>query len=69
MIMLNKCKCIGYCILFFLSICALNSVALAARLLQELEDKPQQWSQIPDDGFFANINREVPSSPDPLHNR
>lgn len=66
MFILNKCKCIGYFILFFLSICALNSVALAARLLEE---KPQQWSQIPHEGFFANINREVPSSPDPLHNR
>lgn len=69
MFVLKKCKFIGYFILFFLSIFALNSVALAARLLQEVEEKPQQWSRIPNEGFFANVDREVPSSPDPLHNR
>lgn len=59
----------GYFLLIFLSISALNSVALAGRILQEVVEKPQQWNQIPDKGFFANVDREVPSCPDPLHNR
>ncbi|WOH04563.1 hypothetical protein DCAR_0623973 [Daucus carota subsp. sativus] len=69
MFLLKNCKLIGYFLLLLLSTCAINSGVLAARLLQEVQEKPQQWSRIPDEGFFASINREVPSSPDPLHNR
>ncbi|XWS58210.1 hypothetical protein CRYUN_Cryun08bG0015100 [Craigia yunnanensis] len=67
---------VGYLLLILLSISALNHGVLEARFLTEkLEDqeKPQKtWKENPDsgtDGFFATINREVPSSPDPLHNR
>ncbi|XVF41943.1 hypothetical protein PTKIN_Ptkin01aG0321300 [Pterospermum kingtungense] len=70
---------VGYLLLMLLSISALHHGVLGARFLTEkhLEDqeKPQQtWKENPDsgsnsDGFFATINREVPSCPDPLHNR
>lgn len=71
---------VGYLLLMLLSISALQNGVLGARILSEkkLEEdqqkKPQQtWKENPDsgsdDGFVATINREVPSCPDPLHNR
>lgn len=69
MLILKNGKFAGYFFLIFLSISALDSGALAGRILQDVTEKPQQWSQVPDKGFFANIDREVPSCPDPLHNR
>lgn len=69
MFILKTGKLAGYFLLVVLSISALNSVALAGRILQEFVEKPQQWNHVPDRGFFANVEREVPSCPDPLHNR
>ncbi|WOG84348.1 hypothetical protein DCAR_0103531 [Daucus carota subsp. sativus] len=69
MFILKNGKFAGYFLLIFLSISAINSVALGGRILQDVVEKPQQWSQVPDKGFFANVDREVPSCPDPLHNR
>ncbi|OMO99163.1 hypothetical protein COLO4_13481 [Corchorus olitorius] len=74
---------VGYFLLILLSISALNNHGvLGARFLADkLEDHQEMaaasdqktWKEEnPDkgiDGFFATINREVPSCPDPLHNR
>ncbi|XWS57550.1 hypothetical protein CRYUN_Cryun09bG0184100 [Craigia yunnanensis] len=67
---------VGYLLLILLSISALHHGVLGARFLVEKfedQEKPQEtWKENPDsgtDGFFATINREVPSCPDPLHNR
>lgn len=70
--------------MILLSILAINiDGALGARILllnekvigQDLEKVPV-WNNESsnnnsngDEGFFATINREVPSCPDPLHNR
>ncbi|XVF06112.1 hypothetical protein REPUB_Repub06bG0019800 [Reevesia pubescens] len=77
--MFSKGFLVGYLLLILLSISALNHGVLGARFLTEkleMEDeeiKPQKtWKENPEngtDGFFATINREVPSCPDPLHNR
>lgn len=60
--------------MIFISILAMQHGVLGARLLSEKVevDKPQVWNRSPingDEGFFATVNREVPSSPDPLHNK
>lgn len=56
----------------------LGHETLAGRYLEAAETKkPQIWSKTSsknnteddDEGFVATINREVPSCPDPLHNR
>ncbi|KAK8545429.1 hypothetical protein V6N12_026263 [Hibiscus sabdariffa] len=72
---------LGYFLLTLLSISALlQHGALGGRFLTERlkdeENKPQKtWKENPDSNgseagdFFATINREVPSCPDPLHNR
>lgn len=67
---------VGYLLLIFLSISALHSAVLEARHLQEASEKPwpRKESTSPntimsEEGYFATINREVPSCPDPLHNR
>ncbi|XVE62988.1 hypothetical protein DITRI_Ditri06bG0163700 [Diplodiscus trichospermus] len=73
-------RCLGGCFfLIFLSISALNNGVHGARFLTEkLEDQENKqyqkfWKENPDingtEGVFATINREVPSCPDPLHNR
>ncbi|KAE8675378.1 putative Protein YIPF1 [Hibiscus syriacus] len=78
--MVSKGLLAGYLLLMFLSISALNHGVLGARFLTEkVEDEEETtttqrtWkNQSVDngtDGFFATINREVPSSPDPLHNK
>ncbi|MBA0860730.1 hypothetical protein Goshw_020601 [Gossypium schwendimanii] len=67
---------IGYVLLIMLSISALKNGVLGARLLAEkVEDEEKterSWKyqnlDNGSDGFFATINREVPSCPDPLHN-
>lgn len=68
-------------LLFLLSISFLGHEALAGRRYleaAETQKKPQIWNKTSsknnsqddnDEGFVAAINREVPSSPDPLHNR
>ncbi|XVE89696.1 hypothetical protein DITRI_Ditri20bG0016700 [Diplodiscus trichospermus] len=68
---------VGYLLLILLIISALHHEVLAARFLTEkLEDEDmaqRNWKGNPgsgtDDGYFATIDRQVPSSPDPLHNR
>lgn len=64
--------------MILLSVSALQHGVLGARFLTEkLEDQDQKpdektWKENPDNGtvgFFATVNREVPSCPDPLHNR
>ncbi|KAK9016994.1 hypothetical protein V6N11_079484 [Hibiscus sabdariffa] len=76
--MVSKGLLVGYILLMFLSISALNHGVLGARFLTEkLEDEEEtaqrSWKDQSLDeetqGFFATINREVPSSPDPLHNK
>ncbi|CAN6715024.1 unnamed protein product [Malus baccata var. baccata] len=62
-------------LLIFLGISGLNDSGgvSGARCLNEKVgnmEKPQVFNSPSDDeGFFATINRQVPSSPDPLHNR
>ncbi|XP_031270031.1 uncharacterized protein LOC116128447 [Pistacia vera] len=71
-------------LLFLLSMSFLGHEALAGRYLQAADtqkNKPQIWDKstssssknntVDDDdsSFVATINREVPSCPDPLHNR
>ncbi|KAL4354994.1 hypothetical protein GQ457_06G020680 [Hibiscus cannabinus] len=72
---------IGCFLLMFLSISALNHGVLGARFLTEkLEDDEGETAQTTwkyqnldngsgTDGFFATIDRQVPSCPDPLHNK
>ncbi|GKV20659.1 hypothetical protein SLE2022_082410 [Rubroshorea leprosula] len=70
---------VGYLLLFLLSISALyDGRVLGARNLREkLEDDVEKSETLEensknnngDEGFFATINRQVPSCPDPLHNR
>ncbi|KAJ7977985.1 CLAVATA3/ESR-RELATED [Quillaja saponaria] len=66
---------VGYLLLIFLSISALNHEASGTRYLKiEVHlEKPPVWKKIStnetEEGFFATVNREVPSCPDPLHNR
>lgn len=66
---------VGCLLLTFLIISALNREVYGARHPKEKVEnleKPQVWKQgsnKEDEDFFATINREVPSSPDPLHNR
>ncbi|KAK8486408.1 hypothetical protein V6N13_090855 [Hibiscus sabdariffa] len=76
--MVSKGLLVGYILLMFLSISALNHGVLGARFLTgKLEDEEEtaqrSWKDQNLDeetqGFFATINREVPSSPDPLHNK
>jgi hypothetical protein len=64
------------CLLLLLSsISALHHEVLGARHLKEKVknlEKPQVWkksSSAEDGGIFATVKREVPSCPDPLHNR
>ena len=59
--------------MILLSILAMNSGVLGARLLKN-EMKMEDLAKPPvsvngERGFFATINRAVPSCPDPLHNR
>ena len=63
-------------LLILLSISSLHHGVLGARYLKEKEEnleKPQVWSSGSSkdavEGFFATVDREVPSCPDPLHNR
>jgi hypothetical protein len=64
-----------YLLLVLLTISALHHEVLGARYLnKKVEDleKTQVWKKgsfVKDEGFFATVNREVPCSPDPLHNR
>ncbi|CAL5380788.1 unnamed protein product [Camellia sinensis] len=72
---------VGYFLLLLLSISALHQAALGARYLEEIKNEnPTQtqtqtqlltksFNSTTNEGFFATIDREVPSSPDPLHNR
>ncbi|KAG7968552.1 hypothetical protein I3843_08G160100 [Carya illinoinensis] len=67
---------VGCLLLTFLIISALNREVLGARHPKEKAENlektqvSKQGSNTEDDqDFFAAINREVPSSPDPLHNR
>lgn len=68
---------VGCLLIFLFSFWAL--LVVGARHLQ---DKPRNYEEKPSignttvsssangsEGFVATINREVPSSPDPLHNR
>ncbi|XVF57425.1 hypothetical protein PTKIN_Ptkin06aG0204400 [Pterospermum kingtungense] len=75
--MFPRCLAV-YLLLILLTISALNHGVLEARFLTEKhlkdQEKPQKTWKLENhetvaDGFFATINREVPSSPDPLHNR
>ena len=67
-------------LLIFLGISGLHYEVSGARWLSENYDKVEQNLEKPqvqmnssnstgDGRFFATSNREVPSSPDPLHNR
>ncbi|KAL6278639.1 hypothetical protein ACE6H2_022240 [Prunus campanulata] len=64
-------------LLIFLGISGLYTGVSGARCLNEKVENPEKpqvlqrksSSNSTDEGFFATINREVPSSPDPLHNR
>lgn len=68
---------VGCLLLIFLSISTLHHEALGARNLKEMvenADKSQVLKKgsnnaANDQGFFAPSNRQVPSCPDPLHNR
>ncbi|GKV08975.1 hypothetical protein SLE2022_126740 [Rubroshorea leprosula] len=70
---------VGYLLLFLLCVSALyNGRVLGARNLSEkLEDDAEKSQALKenskynngDEGSFATIDREVPSCPDPLHNR
>ncbi|KAK7258849.1 hypothetical protein RIF29_24437 [Crotalaria pallida] len=65
----------GYLLLMLLSISVLNHEALGARHVEKMEHvhNSEVWRKSStnekDGGSFATLNREVPSSPDPLHNR
>ncbi|PSS10143.1 CLE43p like [Actinidia chinensis var. chinensis] len=66
---------VGYLLLLLLSISTLHQTVLGARNLKEKaegEESSEIWSKsfnsTSNEGFFA-IDRKVPSSPDPLHNR
>ncbi|KAI5326463.1 hypothetical protein L3X38_035537 [Prunus dulcis] len=60
----------------FLGISGLYTGVSGARCLNEKVENPEKPQVLQrksssistDEGFFATINREVPSSPDPLHN-
>ncbi|KAE8660225.1 putative Protein YIPF1 [Hibiscus syriacus] len=77
--MVSKGLLAGSLLLMFLSISALNHGVLGARFLKVEDEeetttaqrswKNQQSVDNGTDGFFATINREVPSCPDPLHNK
>ncbi|KAE8678166.1 hypothetical protein F3Y22_tig00111440pilonHSYRG00111 [Hibiscus syriacus] len=77
--MVSKGVLIGYLLFMFLSISALNNGVLGAKFLREkVEDDEEEtterrWKyQNMDngtDGFFETVEREVPSCPDPLHNK
>ncbi|KAK2972487.1 hypothetical protein RJ640_017659 [Escallonia rubra] len=78
MLILRSTHLVGVFLLISLTISAIQSGALGARYLEDytLEDGEisESWrkssTKTPgDEGFVATINREVPSSPDPLHNR
>lgn len=74
MFILRSSQLVGCFLLIFLSISALNSeLNVEARYLHQVAEKPRAWRESPegknDKNFFATINRKVPSSPDPLHNR
>ena len=62
-------------LLILVCILASHPTVLGARYLKEkMKDMEKQhmWrknTDSGDDGFVANTNREVPSCPDPLHNR
>lgn len=75
---------VGCLLMLVLSFFTLQQVVFGARYLHDMVDdveKPNNnsWSTSrsinnstsndDDQGFFATINREVPSCPDPLHNR
>ncbi|CAL9003415.1 unnamed protein product [Prunus brigantina] len=63
-------------LLIFLGISGLYTGVSGARYLNEKVENPEKpqvlqrksFSNSTDEGFFATINRQVPSSPDPLHN-
>lgn len=70
----------GLFMILLMSILALHHGVSGARFLlnEKMEDLEKDivpaWSESSnntdgDQGFFATINREVPSCPDPLHNR
>ncbi|KAF3454460.1 hypothetical protein FNV43_RR04907 [Rhamnella rubrinervis] len=70
-------QALGLLMILF-SISAIHYGVSGARLLtekvEEVLAKPPVWSKSSenmngDEGFFATINREVPTCPDPLHNR
>ncbi|KAE8684113.1 hypothetical protein F3Y22_tig00111151pilonHSYRG00078 [Hibiscus syriacus] len=77
--MVSKGVLIGYLLLMFLSISALNNGVSGAKFLREkLEDDQAETAQRRwkyenvDNGtvrFFATVDRQVPSCPDPLHNK
>ncbi|KAI4301804.1 hypothetical protein L6164_035048 [Bauhinia variegata] len=65
-----------YFLLILLSISILKDGGVGARYVKErvmLLDKTPVWTKgftdQTDGGSFVTVNREVPSSPDPLHNR
>ncbi|KAM7272487.1 hypothetical protein ACFE04_027150 [Oxalis oulophora] len=68
-----------YCVFLIFVISIINSAfhhqVVRARYLREDLGSPIQWNTTTsgnsgdDQGFFATINREVPSGPDPLHNK
>lgn len=67
---------VGCFLLILLSISAFHHGVLGARYLKEkVEDmkKSQNWKEgsnaDQDSGFVARVNREIPSCPDPLHNK
>lgn len=68
----------GCLLLILLSTSVLKHEVLGARYVQEMEHvlnySPVVWrksfgNETDDGGSFDTVNREVPSSPDPLHNR
>ena len=79
---IKRCQ-VGCLCMILLSFLALQQVVVGARYLQDKVDdgeKPDDmWSTSRstnkstsndnDQGFVATVNREVPSCPDPLHNR
>ncbi|KAK8520213.1 hypothetical protein V6N12_004171 [Hibiscus sabdariffa] len=69
---------LGYTLLIMLSVSVLlqHGVMGARFLTEKVGDKVKTWKENPerngseaDHDIFATINREVPSGPDPLHNR
>ncbi|EEF49822.1 conserved hypothetical protein [Ricinus communis] len=75
---LSKAKVGCLCLLIMLSTSVFQNGVDGARCLKKVEDnkeepknnnQEQSYDTTGDNGFVATINREVPSSPDPLHNK